>query len=328
VLVPPPPNTRRRCAVSPIACVGPVRLLARETAVPRRGKRGQTSCDALLASLSDLDECWIGSGSGCHYCTKDAPGVPKVCKCYRVNVVALKAACKAIPKECKAEKKLWSANLVMAFGVATKWLFSPSYPAFYGKVPAAAALPPSLSQTQVLGGGAPAFPTCKGSPLVLDLAGDGIRPTDRAGGVRFDLLGLGPQRTAWVRGDDALLALDRDGNGRIDGGAELFGEATAGLPHADGFQALARLDANRDGVVDGRDPLFARLLLWSDRNGDDRSDAGELATLAARGIRSLGLGATRRELHDPHGNDLGLQGSFTRSDGSAGLMVDVYFVAR
>jgi hypothetical protein len=270
------------------------------------------SCSSFIADLkSMLLQCpKPGPNGECSYCWN--VGGVRTCKCYRINVAALESACQTIPQDCDHAE--WSAGLVMAYGAATKWLFSPSYPAFYG-------------QAAVAVGDAPKFPRCEGSPLVLDLGGDGIEPTSSAAGARFDLLGVGAIQTSWVKGDDALLALDRDGNGRIESGLELFGEATPG-GHADGFAALGSLDSNGDGVIDARDARFGELRLWNDRNGDGISQPAELVPLG-RKVRSLGLGrVVNPAAVDRFGNDLTLQGKFTRLDGSSGLMVDVFFVGR
>jgi hypothetical protein len=290
-----------------------------------KGSGSNTSCETFIAGVaSKLKKCISGKAGtdSCKYCWNN--GSKKTCKCYRVNVAAMTAACQQVPSGC--DKADWSANLIMAYGIATKWLFSPSYQNFYGQVNAGAQTAPGATTTTP---GIPTYPKCEGSPLVLDLGDDGIETTSAAAGVKFDLLNVGALQTAWLAGGkDALLALDRDGNGRIDSGAELFGEATAGLPQENGFEALTALDSNKDGKLDRRDAAFGKLVLWSDRNGDGRSDASELSTLRQKKIRSLALGATSKATRDRHGNDLSLQGSFTRTDGTRGLMVDVYFVNR
>jgi hypothetical protein len=173
---------------------------------------------------------------------------------------------------------------------------------------------------------------CSGSPLVLDLENDGFAFTSIEEGVRFDISGHGQVRTAWVQGDDALLALDRDGNGSIDGAYELFGEGVDldGALATNGFRALALLDVARhggdeDGRVDAGDALFGALRLWNDRNSDGRSQPDELSTLESAGVSALGIAATYEAgQHDAHGNDLGLRGAFVRDGGTTGAMVDAY----
>jgi hypothetical protein len=262
---------------------------------------------------SHIHQCYDTRNGDCYYC-KVKSGKMR-CKCYRINLAALKGACKSIPAGC--DSAAWSEVMIQAHGLSNKWLFSSSYTnSFYGQVN-----PDSQSA-------APNFPKCMGSPLVLDMAGDGVNPSAPADGVTFDLMATGQLQTAWVAGDDALLALDRDGNGRIDSGVELFGDVTAGVPQQDGFAALAALDANGDGKVDGQDPGYDELVLWQDRNRDGVSQPAELRSLRSAGIASLSTGMTLSNAEDPHGNDLSLRGSFTRADGSPGLMVDVHFVVR
>jgi hypothetical protein len=173
-----------------------------------------------------------------------------------------------------------------------------------------------------------------GSPLVLDLGDDGLALTSAAAGVEFNLTGAGAVRTAWVAGDDdALLAIDLDGNGRVDSGAELFGEDTRldGFAGGNGFQALAALDSpqnggNGNGLVEADDVMYAQLLLWRDRNRDGVSQASELTSARAAGVQALSTAATEQSTFDRHGNDLSARGSFLRADGTRGLMVDVYFI--
>jgi hypothetical protein len=68
----------------------------------------------------------------------------------------------------------------------------------------------------------------------------------------------------------AFLALDRDGDGQITSGEELFGNHTL-EGSANGFEALQRtaMESNggvRRGSVSADDPVYAQLLLWTDRN--------------------------------------------------------------
>ncbi|SFG10787.1 calcium-binding protein [Roseobacter denitrificans] len=122
------------------------------------------------------------------------------------------------------------------------------------------------------------------SPLVLDLDGDGIELISLDdGGVLWDLTEDGfAEFSGWVSADDGLLALDVNGNGRIDDNSELFGSQTI-----DGFRALRGFDDNADGVIDSADAVFDQLLLWQDSDLSGTSEAAELTTLMDRGILSI-----------------------------------------
>ncbi len=169
------------------------------------------------------------------------------------------------------------------------------------------------------------------SPLVLDLDGDGIETLGTAAGVHFDHDGNGfAETTGWVGKDDALLVWDRNGNGRIDDGSELFGNNTwlaTGSKAANGFVALAELDSNRDGRVDAQDASFSQLRLWLDTDADADMSEGELRALAAAGVQSLSLTYQSQRVTDGQGNQLLQAGSYTMADGSAHAMVDVWFAA-
>ena len=167
------------------------------------------------------------------------------------------------------------------------------------------------------------------SPLVLDLDGDGVETLSMASGVYFDHDGNGfAQKSGWVHGDDGLLVLDRNGNGLIDNGSELFGNNTqlsGGANAANGFAALAELDGNGDGVIDANDAAFGDLRVWRDMNGNGQADAGELFTLSELGIASLNVGYTTQNVTDAQGNRHLQAGSYTLTDGTTRAMNDVWF---
>jgi len=171
--------------------------------------------------------------------------------------------------------------------------------------------------------------TNSGSPILVDLDRSGFKLTTLSSGVRFDLDGDGwPERISWTRPDsgDAWLALDRNGNGLIDRGSELFGNYTeqpaTDNPH--GYLALAVFDApaaggNGDGVISIRDEIYTSLRLWLDRNHDGVSQPSELLALSDVGVEWLGLHYIESGRQDRHGNEfqytslVGLAGHRTQS---------------
>ena len=161
-------------------------------------------------------------------------------------------------------------------------------------------------------------------PIILDLDGDGLETVGLASNVFFDHDGDGVlTKTGWAGKNDALLVWDRNANGTIDTGAELFGDFTV-LPNGtlapNGFAALAALDSNGDGILDASDPAFAELKLWRDTSQDGVSQGGEFISLAEAGIVSLNLANTLKNQNLANGNQLTREGSFTRADGTTAAM--------
>ena len=167
------------------------------------------------------------------------------------------------------------------------------------------------------------------SPIILDLDGNGVDTISKSAGVHFDLDGNKfAETTGWVGKNDGLLVLDRNGNGKIDNGSELFGNNTIlknGSKAAHGFAALSELDSNKDGKIDASDTAYSQLRVWKDSNSNGVVDTGELLTLTQTGVKSLNTGFTNQTLTDAQGNQHLQVGNYTRNDGSTRAMNDVWF---
>jgi len=168
------------------------------------------------------------------------------------------------------------------------------------------------------------------TPLVLDLDGNGVSTLSlQEAAVYFDLDNNGfAERTGWVAPADGLLVRDLDGDGAIFSGAELFGSATRladGSLANHGFEALAALDDNGDGWIDGRDSIWPQLRIWRDGNGNALSDPGELIALDALQITALHLAHSISSSIDPQGNQHRLQGSYLLADDRQLALTDVWF---
>ncbi|MEW6352264.1 MAG: hypothetical protein AB1646_24705 [Thermodesulfobacteriota bacterium] len=170
---------------------------------------------------------------------------------------------------------------------------------------------------------------------MLDLDGDGIETTVEGrswseGRAFFDLNTDGfAERTGWIAGDDGLLVLDRNGDGIINDGKELFGSGTplsGGGTAPNGFQALADLDSNHDGRIDATDEAFSALRIWIDYEEDGLCEPYQLFSLQDVGIASINLTPTGDGAGtDAQGNTQERTGTFTWADGSTGQMAEYTF---
>lgn len=159
--------------------------------------------------------------------------------------------------------------------------------------------------------GGPDEPPAPKDPLVLDLDGDGVEGIG-IGAATFDTDGDGiRENLSWIAPDDGLLVRDRNQNGLIDNINELYGSAVE-----NGFDALAREDANRDGYINNEDAVWSSLQVWKDLDSDGITDEGELLSMGQAGIASISLTHTAVNLPIGAGNVIESKGSYTTETGA------------
>lgn len=178
---------------------------------------------------------------------------------------------------------------------------------------------------------------CPPSPLVVDVAGDGLELGPKGVGTHFDVDADGViDHVQWLRsgGDEAFLVADLDGNNSIHDGSELFGQGTdlilENCKAGNGFIALAQHDkielgGNDDGLITKEDAIWPMLRLWTDKNADGIAQRWELRRPLAAGLVAFETIPKTRIYYDEAGNFIPFYASAITIQGRKKAMVDVFF---
>ena len=162
------------------------------------------------------------------------------------------------------------------------------------------------------------IPRREADPLVLDLGNDGVQTTGINDGIRFDLNGdRSAEQSSFVKGNDYALALDKNQNGQIDSGKELFGDQNGAK---DGIEELKNYDENRDGKIDKNDSIFASLMLINSNRIPKN--------LFQVGIKSIDLERIQKSDFTSTGDRIKDGLKVNMKDGSTRNAFDVYFQYR
>ncbi|EFR48686.1 hypothetical protein HCMG_00859 [Helicobacter canadensis MIT 98-5491] len=159
-------------------------------------------------------------------------------------------------------------------------------------------------------------------PLVIDYAGNGTELSDTK--MSFDLDSDGTKdQISTLKEGSGFLALDKNNDGKINDGNELFGTKSG-----NGFKDLSAYDSNQDGKIDKNDPIYDKLRIWT----PNQKGEGELVGLGEKGIGVIYLDAKESQemMRGEEGDLLGIKqqtSNFMREDGSLGAIHHIDFVA-
>ncbi len=120
-------------------------------------------------------------------------------------------------------------------------------------------------------------------PIIYDLDNDGITLRNHSDGVMFDIDNDGIlEQTGWTDGKDGFLVLDTNCNNIIDNQLEMFGSI-----QSPNYRRLYQYDANKDYLVNAKDPIWPYLQIWVDTNVNGKTEKGELKSIEI--LKSEGL---------------------------------------
>ena len=167
------------------------------------------------------------------------------------------------------------------------------------------------------------------SPVTIEFANKALHYTSAEDGVDFDLSSRGVKdRIGWTQAGSESAFLIRGFS--VTNGEQLWGNLNQQAPAIrdgesdNGFRALRLYDTNGDLRITNADPIFTELALWFDRNHNGISEAGEVESLAQRGIVGISLDYLTVGKKDQYGNLYRQRAKVQLEDGSTRWATDVY----
>lgn len=159
-------------------------------------------------------------------------------------------------------------------------------------------------------------------PLVIDLIGQGYEIINYNEGAKFDINADGKlDRTSWIRGMSGLLVFDKNNNGKIDNGRELFGEQNSAT---NGFLELSKYDDDKNEKIDSNDSIYKNLRVYLDLNNDRKIQNNELFSLSSLGIKAIYLNFVRKNQYI-NNNKLLFESFYELEDGTKRKIGDFAF---
>jgi len=155
-------------------------------------------------------------------------------------------------------------------------------------------------------------------PLVLNFDGNAAQLTSQR--FKFDLNSDGKTEDInFVTGGSGFLSLDRNGDGKINDGSELFGTQSG-----DGFADLEAFDSDRNGWIDENDAVYEQLRVWiKDASGRDLLSTLKQANVGAIALTRADTAFDLKDSSDELQGKIRSSGVFLREDGGVGTAQQV-----
>ena len=158
----------------------------------------------------------------------------------------------------------------------------------------------------------------KKDPLVINFGGNAAQLTSQR--FKFDLDADGQtEEINFVAGGSGFLALDRNSDGKINDGSELFGAKTG-----NGFAELAALDADKNGWIDENDVAYADLRIWTkDGAGKDQLSTLKQANVGAISLAHVATPFDLKNAQNEQQGEIRASSIYLQENGAAGTIQQI-----